>query len=154
MIRLQIRPMTADDLTQVLAIAASLPQLPHWPEAAYVAALNPEAIPRRIALVAAASQTGTIEGFTVASLLPPQAELESIAVSSESQRQGLGRMLFDGLIGELRSAGACEITLEVRASNLAALAFYRAAGFGHSGLRRGYYIDPIEDAVLLRLDCA
>jgi len=39
----------------------------------------------------------------------------------------------------------------VRASNRPALAFYRSAGFGQAGLRRAYYIDPIEDALLMRL---
>ena len=45
-------------------------------------------------------------------------------------------MLFDALVNELRTAGVHEIVLEVRASNRAALAFYRSAGFGQTGLRR------------------
>jgi len=143
----QIRPMTAGDLTRVLEIAASLPGLPLWPDSAYLGALNPESTPRRIALVAAVA--GNVEGFTVASLLPPQAELESIAVAAGSQRQGLGRVLFDALVNELRAAG--EVVLEVRASNHDALAFYRSAGFSQTGLRRAYYVDPIEDAVVMRL---
>jgi ribosomal-protein-alanine N-acetyltransferase len=93
-----------------------------------------------------------VEGFTVASLMPPQAELESISVAAGSQRRGLGRMLFDALLSELRAAGVLEIALEVRASNDAAVAFYRRAGFGQTGTRRAYYADPIEDAVLMRLD--
>src|ERR1700678_950431 len=122
----QIRQMTAADLTRVLKIAAALSESPHWPEPAYLDALNPESTPRRIALVAAGSDLagpGQVEGFVVASLLPPQAELESIAVAAGSQRHGLGRMLLDALLKELRTAGVFEITLEVRASNDAALAF-------------------------------
>ena len=152
---LQIRQMTAADVARVLEIAASLPESPHWPESAYLDALNPESTPRRIALVAAGSElagSSQVEGFTVASLLPPQAELESIAVAAGSQRRGLGRMLFDALANELRKAGALQITLEVRESNHAALAFYRCAGFSQTGLRRAYYADPVEDAVLMRLD--
>jgi [ribosomal protein S18]-alanine N-acetyltransferase len=143
--------MTAADLTRVMEIAASSPKAPHWPESAYFNALNPDSAPRRIALVAAMSGPEHVEGFAVASLLPPQAELESIVVSAGSQRQGLGRTLFDSLVNELRQSGMLEIILEVRASNRAALAFYRSAGFGQTGLRRAYYIDPIEDAVLMRL---
>lgn len=146
----KIRQMTAVDVVRVLEIAASLPELPHWPESAYLRALNLESTPRRIALVAAAPEE--VEGFTVASLLPPQAELESIAVAAGSQRRGFGRMLFDALLSELRTAGALEITLEVRASNHAALAFYGRAGFVQTGTRRAYYTDPVEDAVLMRLD--
>src|SRR5579863_2540153 len=147
----QIRPMTAADLTQVLEIAASLPELPHWPESAYLTALDPSATPRRIALVAFA-EPDCIDGFVVASLLPPQAALESIGVPAGSQRQSFGRMLFNELAKELRKAGIVEVALEVRASNHAALAFYRSQGFGQTGLRRAYYIDPVEDAVMMKLD--
>jgi len=143
--------MTAADVSRVMKIAASLPEVPHWPESAYLDALNPESTPRRIALVAAGPRPENIQGFTVASLFPPQAELESIAVTAGSQQRGLGRMLFEALVNELRAAGVLEIVLEVRASNHTALAFYRSAGFGQAGLRRAYYVDPIEDAVLMRV---
>jgi ribosomal-protein-alanine N-acetyltransferase len=146
--------MTAADLPQVMKIAASLPEAPHWPESAYLDALNPELTPRRIALVAAGQQPVHVEGFAVASVLPPQAELESIAVSAGIHRQGLGRMLFDALVCELQRSGVLEIVLEVRASNHTALAFYRSTGFGQIGLRPAYYVDPIEDAVLMRLQLA
>jgi len=147
--------MTAADVTRVLEIAASLPELPHWPESAYIHALNPESTLRRIVLVAAAldpAGSNNVEGFTVASLLPPQAELESIGVAAGSQRRGVGRMLFNALLSELRAAGVLEMILEVRASNRAALVFYLSAGFSQTGLRRAYYTDPVEDAMLMRLD--
>ncbi len=143
--------MTASDLDRVLAIAENLPQAPHWAKAAYLNAINPESTPRRIALVAASSQSGSIVGYAVASLLPPQAELESIAVAQESQRLGLGESLFQALAAKLKAAGVGELRLEVRASNRPALAFYRALGFAQTGLRPGYYADPMEDAVLLAL---
>jgi ribosomal-protein-alanine N-acetyltransferase len=147
-----IRQMTAADIPQVMEVAASLPEAPHWPESAYLDASNSESIPSRIALVVVGS--GSVQGFTVASLLPPQAELELIAVSTGSQRQGMGRMLFDRLVHDLLSSGVLELVLEVRASNHSALAFYRSAGFGQTGVRPAYYVDPIEDAVLLRLQLA
>jgi len=150
-----IRRMTASDLDRVLAIAQNLPQAPHWPQSAYLKAINsqfgPESTPRRIALVAAGSQPGSILGFAVASLLPPQAELETIAVAPESQRLGLGQRLFQALAAELKAAGVGDVLLEVRASNRPAQAFYRALGFVKTGLRPGYYADPIEDAVLMHL---
>ncbi|MEI9967207.1 MAG: GNAT family N-acetyltransferase [Terracidiphilus sp.] len=64
----------------------------------------------------------------------------------------LGRMLLHTLLTELRVAGVIEITLEVRASNHAALAFYSRAGFSQTGTRPAYYADPVEDAVLMRLE--
>jgi ribosomal-protein-alanine acetyltransferase len=146
--------MTAADLNRVLAMAENLPQAPHWPQSAWLNAINPESTPRRIALVAAGPQPGSIRGFAVASLLPPQGELETIAVAPEMQRLGLGEGLFQALAAELKAAGVGELLLEVRASNLPAQAFYRALGFVKTGLRKGYYADPIEDAVLMRLSPA
>lgn len=145
------RRMIAADLDRVLDLSQSLPEAPHWPRSAYVTAINPVSTPRRIALVAAARQTNSILGFAVASLLPPQAELETIAVAPDKQRQGLGQNLFWALTVELKAAGAVELLLEVRASNQPALAFYRALGFVQTGLRPAYYADPTEDAVLMSL---
>jgi ribosomal-protein-alanine N-acetyltransferase len=155
----EIRRMTAADLEGVVAIAQNLPQAPHWPKPVWLNAINSqfelETAPRRIALVVgaprASSQPGFILGFAVASLLPPQAELETIAVAPGSQRLGLGRRLFQALAAELKAAGADDVLLEVRASNQPALAFYGALGFVKTSLRPGYYADPIEDAVLMHL---
>jgi len=97
---------------------------------------------------------GPILGFAVASLLPPQAELETIAVAPESQQLGLGERIFQALAAELKAAGVSELQLEVRASNHPALAFYRALGFVKTSLRPSYYADPIEDAVLMHLPLA
>ncbi len=154
----KVRRMSMADLAQVMEIAASLPDAPHWPQSAYVNVLNPDRTPRRIALVivlaAADPPPGAVHGFAVASLLPPQAELEMIAVAAKSQRHGLGRRLFHALAIELRAADVRELVLEVRASNRSALAFYRSLGFVQTALRRSYYADPIEDAVLLGLTFA
>lgn len=150
----RIRPMAAADLAPVLALADTLPQAPHWPQSAWSTAIDPEATPRRIALVAEGLEPGSIQGFAVASLLPPQAELESIAVAPENQRHSLGRRLFRALAADLKAAGAVQLDLEVRASNYPALAFYQSLGFVKTDLRPSYYADPIEDAVLMRLPLA
>jgi len=146
-----MRRMTPADLDRVIEIERSLKAAPHWPPAAYLAALDAGAAPRRTALVAEEPETGTILGFVVASLLAPQAELETIAVAVESQRRGVGRRLFVALAEELRLAQVGEVLLEVRASNCPALALYRALGFAEAGRRPRYYADPEEDALLLRL---
>jgi len=77
--------------------------------------------------------------------------LESIVVASNIQRQGIARQIFSALAQELKIAQIAELLLEVRASNDAALAFYRDAGFVETGRRPRYYADPVEDAVLLKL---
>jgi len=151
---LRIRRMAPADLDRVIELALSLPQAPQWPRSAYLAALDPEAAPPRIALVAEDEETGAVQGFAVASLLPPQAELETIAVTPENQRRGVASRIFIAMADELRKALVTEVLLEVRASNSPALAFYRAQGFAITGRRPRYYADPIEDAVLLELRLA
>jgi len=146
----RIRPMTPADLDRVMEIAASLREAPRWPRGVYLAALNPESTPKRIALVAEESE-GVVAAFAVACRIGPEAELEAIAVSRGSQRRGVARQLFAALAGELRLAQAAEVDLEVRASNRPALSFYRSLGFEETGRRPRYYLDPAEDAILMRL---
>ncbi len=143
--------MCAIDVERVLEIAAGLKEAPHWPRAAYAAALNPENRPRRIALVAADPESDIPLGFLAAGLLAPEAELETIAVAHEHQRRGLGGLLLRALAEELRKEHVRELHLEVRASNRTARGFYRAQGFEETGRRVSYYADPEEDAVLMRL---
>ena len=147
----QVRRMTEADLDRVIEIEQSLTEASHWPRSAYLAAMNPEATPHRIALVAEKPGSRVLAGFAVASLLPPQAELESIAVAAQFQRRGLAGQLFFALATELRTAQVIEVLLEVRASNRGALGLYRHLGFAESGGRPRYYLDPVEDAVLMRL---
>ena len=119
----RVRRMSPEDLDRVMEIAESLKDAPHWTRANYLAVLdldaNRAAAPRRIALVTEGG--GKVAGFAVASLLPPQSELEIIAVDAHFQRRGLARRLFVELAGKLGMARVTEIILEVRASNQPAL---------------------------------
>jgi [ribosomal protein S18]-alanine N-acetyltransferase len=147
----RIRPMAAGDVDHVLEIAGNLPQAPQWPRTAYVRALDSESSPYRISLVAEGLMAGKVIGFAIASLLAGEAELESIVVAADAQRRGLGRQTFRALILELKKAGAERLTLEVRASNVPARALYRSLGLIETGRRPRYYVDPVEDAVLMAL---
>jgi ribosomal-protein-alanine N-acetyltransferase len=146
---IEIRPMVATDIERVIELAAGLEQAPQWPRQVYETMLE-RAIPERIALVAEELPERVAVGLIVATLAAPEAEVETIAVAISSQRCGVGRRLIEALESALRKGGASEVNLEVRASNVAALAFYRTLGFRESGRRRGYYTEPIEDAVLMR----
>ncbi|MGO9775597.1 MAG: ribosomal protein S18-alanine N-acetyltransferase [Terracidiphilus sp.] len=146
-----VRGMTPADLDRVMEIAGSLKEAPQWPRSAYLAALNPEAASRRIALVVEEPVTGRVAGFSVAGLLQPEAELEVIAVDPTVQRRGLAKQLFFSLAAELRTAEVFGVMLEVRATNHPALELYRRLGFVETGRRPRYYHDPVEDAILMRL---
>ncbi len=149
---LKIRRMEAADLPRILAMAQSLENVPRWQPSAWLAALNPAAAPLRIALVAAGAAAGDLRGFAVAASMAPQAEIETIAVLPEARRLGVGRRLMTALAAELAQVRIEEVFLEVRVSNLGAQAFYLALGFTRTGRRSRYYIDPIEDAVLMSLN--
>ena len=148
---LRIRRMTAADIDRAVALAAGLNRAPQWQRTSYLTAIAGEATPPRIALVAEENPSETLTGFAVALLLPPESELETIAVAAAGQRRGVGRCLFAALAAELSAAGATSVHLEVRSSNAPALAFYAALGFEEIGRRPRYYADPVEDALLLRL---
>lgn len=147
----RIRKMRAEDLPRVVEIEQRLKELPHWTRAAWDRVLAPGAARPRISVVAEDPQSGVVQGFAVAAISPPEAELESMAVTAGWQRQGVGWRLFGELANELRKAEVWEVFLEVRASNQAACGLYRALGFAETGRRTRYYSDPEEDAVLMRL---
>lgn len=140
--------MRLDDIPQAINIASALPEAPHWPHDVYARALDPESVPARVALVAEHSQ-GSIVGVLVTMLVPPQSELETIAVPKETQRRGIASGLFNNLLAILKDRQITEVMLEVRDSNHAARAFYRTLQFTETGRRAGYYADPKEDAILL-----
>lgn len=151
-IALLIRPMQVEDIPRVMQITECQPEAPHWPVSAYELALNPNAAPRRVALVAGHLASRALVGFVVASLVAGEAELESIAVAAEAQRCGLGGQLLLKLLAALKDLDVSRINLEVRASNHPALALYARHGFRETGRRIGYYAEPVEDAELMCLD--
>jgi len=140
--------MLHSDVDRVIAIADSLTQAPHWAREMYETAVRAGSAPRRIALVAE-DESGTIVGFAVASMVLPEAELETIGVAVGRQRRGVGRRLLDEIGRSIQAWGATRVILEVRKSNGAARSLYRVAGFEETGLRPGYYADPKEDAVIM-----
>jgi ribosomal-protein-alanine N-acetyltransferase len=94
---------------------------------------------------------GVMLGYAVLMLAVDESELLDIAIDAGHQRQGWGRKLLDEIMVLARHFGMHRMVLEVRASNKAAIALYRKAGFGDIGLRRDYYQaqNGREDAILM-----
>jgi ribosomal-protein-alanine N-acetyltransferase len=76
----------------------------------------------------------------------------NVAVAPGFRRRGLARWLLTFAMGKARRAGARRALLEVRAGNGEALALYQSLGFRRVSVRRGYYRDPLEDALVLSRD--
>lgn len=79
-----------------------------------------------------------------------EAEIASVCVDPAYRRLGGGTKLLQTLLRQARLSGAQNVYLEVRASNQAAQELYRGAGFECIGVRKRYYTNPLEDAVLMR----
>ena len=90
-----------------------------------------------------------VVGFAGFWFVADEAHITSIAVREEYHRQGIGELLLISVMDLAAELNANIITLEVRASNAAALSLYSKYGFIQVGLRRGYYTDDREDAVLM-----
>ena len=90
-----------------------------------------------------------IKGFAGFWIMADEAHLTNIAVRELYRRQGVGELLLISVISLATELNARIITLEVRASNAAALGLYYKYGFAQTGLHRDYYTDNKEDAVLM-----
>ncbi|MBI4308045.1 MAG: ribosomal protein S18-alanine N-acetyltransferase [Chloroflexi bacterium] len=93
-----------------------------------------------------------VAGFEGTWFMADEAHIVSIAVREASRRQGLGELLLIAAIELAMERGSREVTLEVRVSNQAAQALYEKYGFRRAGVRKGYYSDNREDALIMTTD--
>ncbi len=95
---------------------------------------------------------GTVKAFFFSWVVLDEMHLLNFAISPELQGRGLGGWLLDWMLEQAAAARYHSVNLEVRASNLKALALYRSRGFRQISLRLGYYTDNREDAVIMALE--
>ncbi|MEQ8368554.1 MAG: ribosomal protein S18-alanine N-acetyltransferase [Roseicyclus sp.] len=108
----------------------------------------------RALLVRPATHVVTLgdDGFAILQILPPEAELLTIAVAPARQGRGIGAELLSKTMADAAQAGADTLFLEVAADNAAARALYTRAGFARIGRRKGYFARPgavAQDALVL-----
>lgn len=92
-----------------------------------------------------------VVGYANAWCVCDECTINRIACSKKNQRCGIGTQLLCCLRNDASCRGAEAFFLEVRASNTAAQRFYEKAGFEKTGLRKAYYTDTLEDAVLMSM---
>jgi ribosomal-protein-alanine N-acetyltransferase len=146
-----IRAAVAGDLAAVIALERATVEAPHWGEAEYAAAMDGggDYVRRRLFV---AEADGVVIGFAVGKVAGDLAELESVAVDLQMRRGGVGRALCAAVIGWCGDERAAVVELEVRAASAGAIGLYRGLGFVAVGQRPRYYSEPVDDAVLMRLD--
>jgi ribosomal-protein-alanine N-acetyltransferase len=96
-----------------------------------------------------AERSGRLAGYLVAWLAEGAGHIGNLAVIPGERRRGVARHLLADLLDRAGSLRIRSLVLEVRVSNFAAQALYRAHGFRLAGLRRGYYRDTGEDALIM-----
>ena len=89
-----------------------------------------------------------IAGFVLSLVAADELHLLKIAVHEDLRRQGIGRQMMEHAIADAAGIGVKYIYLEVRERNLAGQRFYEALGFRLQGIRKVYYTDSGEDAIL------
>ena len=136
--------MTADHVAQVAQLEKECFHDP-WSENSIASELKN---PLSLWLVALDGQQ--VAGYVGSQSVMGEADMMNIAVSSRYRRMGIAQELVERLVTLLREKDVYSLTLEVRASNLAAITLYDGLGFHQVGRRPGYYKMPKEDALILR----
>lgn len=144
--QVSLRRGSLDDIGSLLAVQARAPGAALWSEADYTSLLPAQGVLCLLAQDGFGEQT---VGFLLARAAADELEVLNLAVLPEYRRRGLGRRLLGKALAWGHAGGAQQCWLEVRASNQAAVGFYRALGFAEHSRRRRYYRSPEEDAVVL-----
>lgn len=136
--RIQVRPGTLADIPRVREIQAEALPGSRW---------DPDNYLQHEFYVGV--HDGEVAGFLVArKTAPDEREILNIAVAQSHRRLGIAERLLQRLI---HSGEPGEVFLEVRVSNLEAQRVYERTGFQYAGIRKNYYEDPIEDAVIMKI---
>ena len=140
-----ITPMEAEQLAQIAALETSCFSDP-WPESILAHELrNP------LSLWLCAMDGDIVTGYIGSQTVLGESDMMNVAVHPDYRRHGIGRALVLALCEALKKQMlATSLTLEVRDSNLPAIALYASLGFEQIGLRKNYYQHPKEDARILR----
>lgn len=142
---MEIIPMTAAHtarLAELEQICFSEP----WSEKALVEELNNPA-----AYFVTAVEDGEILGYGGMHTVLGESYIDNIAVFPQYRGRGVGRAVTRALIEKAKENNGVFITLEVRASNTPAIGLYDSLGFEKAGVRKRFYANPKEDAVIMTL---
>jgi ribosomal-protein-alanine N-acetyltransferase len=136
--------MKAADLGRVCEIEEEVFPCP-WSREAFEAELAPD----RCAFPWVAEKDGRVIAYMISWLVEDELHIGNIAVAPSEQGEGVGESLFAYCLGRARERDVTRATLEVRVSNTRAIALYERHGFVPVAMRRGYYSNDGEDAVVM-----
>jgi ribosomal-protein-alanine N-acetyltransferase len=140
----EVAPMRRRHVRSVLTIEETVFPAP-WSYGLYLTELAQPS--SRAYMVARYGQR--VIGYGGLMLAVGDAHVTTLAIAPGWQRRGIGRVLLLNLAREARARGAVHLTLEVRVANVAAQALYREFGFVPAGIRKNYYAEVNEDALVM-----
>lgn len=136
--------MYLEDLEQVLVLEPIIFGVHHWTRENFTDELN-----HNLTNMMVAEEDGKIVGYAGSWVVVDEMHIPTIGVDPEKRRQGIGEAMLVALIDYAIKESVMGITLEVRASNIAAQKLYEKYRFHQQGVRKEYYKDNKEDALLL-----
>ncbi len=139
-----IRALSAEDLPAAVRIEEASYSMP-WSDETFETLLR-----RPDSTLLAATSAGALVGYAIGWYTLDQGELGNVAVDIPWRRRGLATRLVNEFLLRQQRLGVKDVFLEVRPSNEAARSLYARLGFVEVGLRRGYYVRPAEDAIVMR----
>lgn len=113
-----------------------------------------ETYDQKHALILGAYQDGNLIGYVIFYYILDEGEIARIAVSPSHRRQGVADQIFAGLLEFCTQKDIERILLDVRVSNETAIAFYKKSGFAEDGIRKNFYDNPKEHALLMSTSVA
>jgi [ribosomal protein S18]-alanine N-acetyltransferase len=144
----QLRKLELHDLNEIERIERASYPTP-WSRSMFAGEL---AKPSSLSLGAFDPETGELLGYLVISRYVDAWHVMNVAVTPERRRLGIARTLLEHLFDVTAGDERRGYTLEVRVSNEGAIKLYEALGFVARGVRRGYYTDNREDALIMWRD--
>ncbi len=138
-----IEPMAEADIHEVSIIEHLCYSVP-WHKSAYETELH-----NRSAYYVVARENRAVVGYGGMWVVMDECHLTTLAVLPDMRRRGIGRQLLSTLLRESIRRGACRATLEVREMNTSAQRLYHAYGFREQAVRRSYYTDNQENALVM-----
>jgi ribosomal-protein-alanine N-acetyltransferase len=147
MLELELRRLGLGDLDAIERIERASYPTP-WSRSMFASEL---AKPSSLSF-GAVDETGTLVGYLVLSRYVDAWHVMNVAVAPERRRQGIASALLHRLLELTKDDALRGYTLEVRISNLGAIRLYERFGFRRKGIRRGYYTDNREDALIMWRD--
>lgn len=142
---LRYRPMTLDDLDDVLEVERSSFPSPWTPDLFVNEFTNPRSVRR----VAVRHPENRLVGFMIYWVILDEGHLMNIAIDPACRCRGAATFMLENMFAECSKRKIRSVTLEVRRGNSAALQLYDKFGFKLIGLRKNYYVEEGEDAVLM-----